>query len=157
MSIDILSSLMFVFAAPFAFLVGYGTALFALGQSSRHWPAVIGKIESSALKTTRIANGLTAYWVGAKYSYHSGRVRNGSWIGFACPGAASNPKLAMSIAAKLRAELLPGSRVDVFVCPRWPSISVLRQGPNLAALGYVGLGLLFCGSILWIAWQIGQG
>jgi hypothetical protein len=157
MSIDILSSLVLVFAAPFAFLVGYGTALFALGQWSRRWPAVIGKVESSALKTAHITNGLRAYWVGAKYSYHSGRVRHGSWIGFACPGAASNPKVAKSIAAKLLAELLPGSRVDVFVCPRWPSISVLRQGPNLAALGYVGLGLLFCGSTLWIASQLWRG
>ena len=144
---------MLVFAVPFAVLIGYGAVLFALGQWSRQWPAVIGKIESSALKTARIANGLMAYWVGAKYSYHFGHVRNGSWIGFAYPGTASNSKLTKSIAEKLGAELLPGSRVDVFVCPRWPSISVLRQGPNLAALGYVGLGLFFGGSLLWIAWR----
>jgi hypothetical protein len=157
MSIDILASLMLVFATPFALLAGYGAIVFALGQWSRYWHPVIGKVESSAIKAARVANGLAIYWVGAQYSYHSGHARNGSWIGFAHPGTASNPKSARSIVETLQAELLPGARVDVFVCPQWPSISVLRQGPNPAALAYVGSGLLFCGSILWIAWHIWNG
>lgn len=143
------STLMFVLAAVSALFVGYGSVLFTLGQWSRRWPAVPGMIESSLLKTAGIA-GLRLYWVVARYS-HTARARHGRWIGFACPGTASNPKSRTSIAQALHAELVPGARVDVFVCPRWPTLAVLRTGPNPAALGYVGLGLLLACLLLWMA------
>src|SRR6476659_6840507 len=120
MSATLFHQAMFVLAALCALLSVYGAVLFALGQWSRHWPATIGTIESAALKTARIANGPGAYWVAAEYAYCFGRARAGSWIGFAHPGTASNPKRTWSTANRLRAELVPGSRVDVFVCPAWP-------------------------------------
>lgn len=147
---DIARALMFVSAALSALLVGYGSVLFTLGQCSRRWPAVPGVIESSMRKTSGIT-GLRAYWVEVRYAWHSDGARRGAWIGFACPGTASNPKFAISVAATLQAELVPGARVDVFVCPRLPSLAVLRIGPNLAALGYVGLGLFLAGMSLWMA------
>jgi hypothetical protein len=156
MSLSVLHALLLVLAAPFALLAASGAVLFVLGQWSRHWPAVIGRVQLSALKTKRIANGLRVYWVGAKYSYYSGRARSGSWIAFAYPGTASASTFTKSKAETLLIELRPGSRIDVFVCPCCPSISVLRQGPNLSALLYVGLGLSFCGSLLWIAQQLVQ-
>lgn len=145
------STLMFVLAAVSALLVGHGSVLFALGQWSRHWPAVPGVIESSRLRTGRTVAGLRAYWVEAGYSYASGIARRGARIGFAHPGTASNRTFTRSVAATLLAELIPGARVDVFVCPRLPSIAVLRSGPNLAALGYVGVGLCLACVSLWMA------
>lgn len=141
MAVAIFDSLLFVLASLSALLVAYGSVLFAFGQWSRHWPAVPGVIESSTLKTGRHVVGLRTYWVEARYSWHSDGARHGLRIGFACPGTASNPT-SRSVASALQAELPPGARVDVFVCPRWRSISVLRIGPNLAALGYVCFGLV---------------
>jgi hypothetical protein len=134
---------MFVLAAVSALFVGYGSLLFALGQWSRHWPALPGVIESCQFRTGPGVGGARAHWVEAHYTWHAGIARHGAWIGFACPGTASNPKLTPSAAKALQAELVRGARVDVFVCPRWPDIAVLRSGPNLAALGYAGLGACF--------------
>lgn len=145
------SALTYVLAAVAALLVGYGSVLFALGLWSRHWPAVPGVIQSSMLKAGPGVGGVRAHWVQARYAYHSGIARHGAWIGFACPGTASNPKLTPSAARALHAELIPGARVDVFVCPRWPAIAVLRSGPNPAALGYLGLGAGFGWWSLWMA------
>jgi hypothetical protein len=157
MNIAILYSLMFVLTALATLLIGYGALLFALGLWSRRWPTIPGVIESSTLETGRNGDGLRAHWVKAKYTYYWGISRRGSWIGFAYPGTASNSKFTKSKAEALHATLVPGTQVDVYVCPRLPSIAVLRPGYNLAAFGYIALSPIFAALPLWLAWLYWQG
>ncbi len=157
MNAAITYALLLLLGALATLLIAYGALLLALGHWSRRWPAVPGTIESSALVTGRNGDGIKAYWVKAKYTYHWGRPRNGSWIGFAHPGTASNSKFTKSKAEALHKALVPCTSVSVYVCPQFPSIAVLLPGHNMAALGYIALSPIFAFLPLWFGWSIWQG
>lgn len=135
-----------------AFLVGLGLVYMTLGLWSSRWPRVPGVIESSALRHGHNGDGLSMYWVETRYSYFWKVPRHGSRIEFASLGASSNPRFKRASAESLHRVLPPGAPIHVYVCPRYPSIAVLRPGLNLASLGFVAVGLIFAFVPLWFAW-----